>query len=101
MVSDALTKDDGSAADCLRAAVRRGRYTLASEEEMMTWRAQAKEERLERGRARAAENEKANKEKSAFMKERKRKGAHEDTLEHKKRAKEKVCLEAAIEELWG
>ena len=57
MLADVMTKDCGLAADALRAAVSHGRYTLGSETEILEWRAQAKAERLERGRARAAEAE--------------------------------------------
>ena len=68
---------------------------------MLAWRAQAQEERLERGRARAVASEKANQEKSEFSKVQKAKGSKENMNEHKKLMKEKICLEAAIEGLWA
>ena len=93
MVSDAMTKDCGQAADCLRATVASRSYTLGSEATILERRAQAKTERLERGKVRAEEAEIRTKAEAMLKKEMKQKEAAE-------RGRNKILMNTTIEDLW-
>ncbi len=62
MIADGLTKDDGTAADRLRAVLRGGLYRIGNEAEALERNRKEKDLRIERGKTRAlaAEQRKSN-----------------------------------------
>ena len=53
-IADGLTKDAAEPADLLRSILKSGEYVLAAEETVLQRKAEEKEERIRRGKARAA-----------------------------------------------
>ena len=52
-VADGLTKDDGSAADSLRAVIVHCRYQIHNEQDVLAQRAEPKADRIARGAKKA------------------------------------------------